>query len=78
MNRTVDPIIAMLLDTKLITQREELSFSLDKNGLIVNGQKQSDEIFQSFRVHFLHDPTDVISYSKKEGSESSHTNIHKD
>jgi len=69
-NKYIDPIIGMLLDRKIIHQQEELSFSLDKDGFTVNGQLQPDEVFQSFREAFLHDPQDYIRYSKKGKTES--------
>jgi hypothetical protein len=78
MNKHVAPVIDMLLDKKLITQTDDLSFSLDKDGLTVNGKKQSEEVFQDFKKAFLEDPQDYIRYMKKDGSESTSINRHKD
>lgn len=78
MNKHVAPVIDMLLDKKLITRTDELSFSLDKNGLTVNGKKQPEEVFQDFKKAFLEDPQDYIHYMKKDGSESTSINRHKD
>ncbi|MBN9380619.1 MAG: M48 family metalloprotease [Chitinophagaceae bacterium] len=78
MNKYVAPVIDMLQDKKLITRTDELSFSLDKDGLTVNGKKQPEEVFQDFRKAFLEDPQDYIRYLKKGGSESTSVNKHKD
>lgn len=78
MSKHVAPIIGMLLDKKLITQTDELSFSLDKDGLTVNGKKQPAEVFLDFKKTFLEDPQDYVRYSKKGGSESTSINKHKD
>jgi beta-lactamase regulating signal transducer with metallopeptidase domain len=75
-NKYITPIIDMLLDRKLISSAEELSFSLDKEGFTVNGQRQPDEIFQSFREAFLHDPQDFVRYSKKGKMESTTISKH--
>ncbi|HMH23546.1 MAG TPA: M56 family metallopeptidase [Puia sp.] len=71
----LNPIIGALSDRKLITDKNDFSFSLDQYGLTVNGVKQSDEVYQQFREKFLKDPEDRIIYSKKNGSES--VTIHK-
>jgi len=78
MNKYVEPVIEMLREKKLITRTDDLSFSLDKNGLTVNGKKQPEEIFQDFKKAFLEDPQDYIHYSKKGDSESTSINKHKD
>jgi hypothetical protein len=78
MNKHVAPVIDMLLDKKLITRTDELSFSLDKDGLTVNGKKQPEKVFQDFKKAFLEDPQDYIHYMKKDGSESTAINRHKD
>jgi beta-lactamase regulating signal transducer with metallopeptidase domain len=75
-NKYIDPIIEMLLDTKLIASTEELSFSLDKDGFTVNGQRQPDEIFKTFREAFIQDPLDYIRYSKKGKMESTTISKH--
>lgn len=78
MNKHVAPVIDMLLDRKLITRTDDLSFSLDKDGLTVNGKKQPEEVFGDFKKAFLEDPQDYIRYMKKDGSESTSINRHKD
>ena len=78
MNKYVEPVVVRLREKKLITQTDELTFSLDKNGLTVNGKKQPEEVFQDFKKAFLEDPQDFIYYSKKGGSESTTVNRHKD
>ena len=78
MNKYAEPVIEMLRDKKLITQTDEVSFSLDKKGLTVNGKKQPEEVYQDFKKAFLEDPQDFIYYTKKGGSESTSVNKHKD
>jgi len=78
MNEHVAPIIALLLDRKIISQRDELSFSLDKDGFVVNGERQSQEVFKLFKEQFLKDPQDYVRYSRKGGSESTSVSRHKD
>jgi beta-lactamase regulating signal transducer with metallopeptidase domain len=78
MNKYTAPVIEMLQNKKLITRTDELSFSLDKDGLTVNGKKQPDGVFQEFRKAFLEDPQDYIRYSKKGASESASVNKHRD
>jgi hypothetical protein len=67
---TLSPMIEFLSDNKLITDKNDFSFSLDKNGLTINGVKQSDALYQEVREKFLKDRNDKITYSKKNSSES--------
>ena len=69
MHEVIDPIIEDLLERKLITNREVLSFSLDKDGLIVNGVRQPDEIFVYFKEKYLPNPHDLIKYLRKADGE---------
>jgi hypothetical protein len=71
MRAVLDPVIEFLSDNKLITDRKkDFSFSLDKNGLTVNGIKQPDALYQQFREKFLKNDEEKIIYSRKNGAES--------
>jgi len=74
----IKPILRMLMEKELVTQLDDISFSLDNKELIVNGKKQAREVFEPFRNEFLHSSEDYIKYSKHEGSESTSINRHKD
>jgi len=77
-DKIIKPILERLVDKGLVTQVDEVSFSLDNKELIVNGKEQPREVFESFRSEFLHSSEDYIKYSKHGGSESSSINRHKD
>jgi bla regulator protein BlaR1 len=77
-NKYVAPIIELLLDKKLITETNIMSFSLDKDGLTVNGNRQAEEVFRIFKEKFLDDPQDYVRYTRKEGMESTSINRYKD
>jgi hypothetical protein len=76
-DKVIKPILGMLMDKGLVTQLDDVSFSLDNKELIVNGKKQPKEIFESFRNEFLYSSEDHIKYSKHDGSESTSINRHK-
>ena len=73
-DRYIEPIINELLDRKIISNRDELSFKLDKNAFIVNGIKQQESICKSFQEQFLVNPGSNVNYSIKKGSESMQVN----
>jgi len=77
-DRIIKPIIEMLRDKGLVTESDDISFSLDDKELIVNGKKQPEEIFESFKHEFLYNSDDYIKYSKHGGTESTSINRHKD
>jgi len=69
--KLLTPIIEELMQEHLIDDKEVVSFSLSDNEFIVNGVRQSDDIFRRFREKYIHDVRDRVSYSrKKDGSES--------
>ncbi|HWK05004.1 MAG TPA: M56 family metallopeptidase [Puia sp.] len=77
-NPYVKKIIADLVDGRLIDHVDKLSFTLDGNGLIVNGIKQPDEIYASFRSKYIRHPKDHFIYSQyytQHGS-GSHCEVH--
>ncbi len=62
-------IIVELVDRGLVSAKVDLrSFSLDNNGLVVNGLKQSDAVFASFKEKYVRDATDHYVYSHDGGS----------
>jgi len=77
-DKVILPILEKLKDKGLVTQLDDVSFSLDNKEFIVNDKKQSQEVFESFRDAFLHSSEDYIKYSKHKGSESTSINRHKD
>jgi len=77
-DEVIKPILDMLMDKGLVTQVDDVSFSLDNNEFMVNDKKQPQEVFKSFKDEFLHSSEDYIKYSKHKGSESSSINRHKD
>ena len=66
----IEPIIRVLLDERVITDDQHLSFTLNQDGLIVNGVRQPAELFERFRKEYLTNPQNEIIYAKKDGSES--------
>ena len=73
MHEVVGPIIEELLQRKVITNTEVLSFSLDKDGLVVNGVRQPAELFGTFKEKYLRDPRNEVKYSRKAGGGESIT-----
>jgi hypothetical protein len=62
-------IIVDLVDRGLVNAKMDLrSFSLDNNGLLVNGVKESDAVFASFKEKYVKDAGDHYAYSHDGGS----------
>jgi len=62
-------IILDMVDRGLISAKIDLrSFTLDNNGLIVNGVKESDEVFAGFKEKYVKDASDHYIYSHDGGS----------
>jgi hypothetical protein len=62
-------IIYDMVDGGLISAKIDLrSFSLDNGGLVVNGVKQSDAVFNSFKEKYIKDAGDHYKYSNDGGS----------
>jgi hypothetical protein len=62
-------IILDMVDRGLISAKIDLrSFTLDNNGLIVNGVKESDEVSTSFKEKYVKDASDHYIYSHDGGS----------
>jgi hypothetical protein len=73
-DKILKPFLRMLVDKGLVTQLDEVSFSLDNKEFIVNDKKQSGEVFEAFRNRFIHSSKDYVKYSRRKGSESSSIN----
>jgi len=59
-------IINDLVREKLIKDKKNLSFSLNKDELIVNGVKQPDAIFQKFKEKYVKTKDWNFNYNNKE------------
>jgi beta-lactamase regulating signal transducer with metallopeptidase domain len=46
----------------LIESVETLSFTLDNDGLVVNGVKQPESVYQKYKAKYLRDPADHVIY----------------
>jgi bla regulator protein BlaR1 len=51
----------------LIQSNDPLSYTLDKDGLVVNGAKQPDPIYQKYKAKYLRDPADHVIYTHEGG-----------
>jgi bla regulator protein blaR1 len=61
----VTSIISDLNNHKLVSDANNLSFSLTNTELIVNGSKQSAEIHQQFKDKYIQNNSDHFNYSRK-------------
>jgi len=61
-----EQIINDLISEKLIKSKKNLSFSLNKDALIVNGVKQPDGIFQKFKEKYVKTEDWNFNYNSKE------------
>jgi hypothetical protein len=62
-------IIVELVDRGLVSAKVDLrSFQLDNNGMVVNGVKESDAVFASFKEKYIKDAGDHYIYSHDGGS----------
>jgi bla regulator protein blaR1 len=64
-NEEIGQIIRDLSANNLVSNQDELSFSLDSKELVVNGQKQPADMHQKLREKYIAKPGDHFSYSKK-------------
>lgn len=64
-NDDISRIISDLNNRKLVSDEDNLSFSLTNNELIVNGTKQPAEIHQQFKEKYIQNSGDRFNYSKK-------------
>jgi len=67
-----------LVKAHLITDVKKYEFALDADKLIVNGERQPDNIFQKFKEKYIHGPNDNFEYSQYwiTGGSGSHCIVH--
>jgi hypothetical protein len=63
-------IMAFLINKKIITTKENLSFRLDQDALTVNGIKQSESLHSELKEKYISDPGDFYEYKNSGGSTS--------
>ncbi len=64
-NKTVNEIISVLEDANIITDEDNVSFSLNNSELIVNGVKQPDALQARLKKQYFKSATDYIKYKAK-------------
>jgi len=64
------PVINDLKKNKIIDSDDPLSFSLDKDKLIVNGVQQPEDLFRLFKAKYIHNPKDHFVYMRDGASVS--------
>lgn len=64
MEEIISGIISDLKTDGLVKDENNLSFSLDKNGLIVDGVKQPASLFSKYKKKYMKNETTNFSYSK--------------
>lgn len=57
-------IVADLIENKLIDHVDRLSFTLDAEGLTLNGIRQSDEVYRKFKAKYIQHLKDHFIYSQ--------------
>lgn len=72
-NYYVQRIIYDLKQQGLVNSDNPLSFTLDKNGLIVNGKAVPQSVFEEFKRKYLHSDKDHFLYEHHEGN--THTDV---
>lgn len=63
----VNPILAVLLDEKIIRDTAVVSFDLCKYGIVVNGVRQSAGVAKPLQEQYIKNPKNRIKYSKTAG-----------
>jgi|GEM_PF-2169984 len=63
-NWYIREIVADLIENKLIDHVDRLSFTLDTDGLTLNGIRQSDEVYRKFRAKYILHSKDHFIYSQ--------------
>jgi bla regulator protein BlaR1 len=71
-----DPILDDLLEDHLIKNKDEASFELDKDKLIINKMRQSNAIHKKYKEKFIKRAKDHYIYSASKGS--THTDVNVD
>jgi bla regulator protein blaR1 len=73
-------IIKDLMNEKIVTGDQQISFSLNSKELIVNGVKQSAELLAKLKEKYIKGPNDhvIYSHSGSKSGNSSHEDIYTD
>ena len=76
-NKTVKDIIRYLEDNNVSIDVENISITLNKNGLLVNGVKQPDALFSPLKKRYIKVDNDHVIYSSHKTStgKSTHSDI---
>jgi bla regulator protein blaR1 len=74
-NKTIDSLINDLMETGLITDRESLSFRLNKDELVVNGKAVSADMRRRFQDKYVQHPANTYSYLKQGSTTSTHVYV---
>jgi len=67
-DRWIHRIIKDLARNGIIANEDPLSFTLDKDHLIVNGVRQPDDVYRLFKEKYIANPKDHFDYSRDGGS----------
>jgi beta-lactamase regulating signal transducer with metallopeptidase domain len=63
-DRFASHIIHDLLDKGIVGDKQDISFKLDNQAMIVNGTKQPQEVFQFFKEKYVKSPKDHFIYRR--------------
>lgn len=74
-NKTIDSLINDLMETGLITEKESLSFRLNKDEFVVNGKAVSADLRQRFQDKYVKNPVNTYSYLKQGNTTSTHVYV---
>jgi beta-lactamase regulating signal transducer with metallopeptidase domain len=58
-------IIHDLMDKGIVGEKQEISFKLDNQALIVNGARQPEEVFKYFKEKYVKSPKDHFIYHRR-------------
>jgi beta-lactamase regulating signal transducer with metallopeptidase domain len=74
-NKIVDSLIDDLMETGLITEKESLSFRLNKDEFVVNGKAVSADMRRRFQDKYVKNPANTFSYLKQGSTTSTHVYV---
>lgn len=69
-NSELNGIISFLIQKNIVKSKENLSFRLDNNELIVNDVKQPESLHSELKEKYISDPGDYYDYKNSGGSTS--------
>ncbi|HMH34306.1 MAG TPA: hypothetical protein VK543_14810, partial [Puia sp.] len=71
----IDPILEDLLDDNLIQNKDQASFELDNDKLVVNKLQQSNALHKKYKEKFIKGGKDHFIYSASKGSVHTDVNV---